>query len=167
VRKLLFLGLALTLLFAGCCNMEKEIDSAKEIAEIKQVIDISIGWALHSDINALYDALAQDENFFIYHPQSTGTIKGFKAFKAYAERIFLNPAFKATAYEIKDLKVNLSPTGQTAWYSCLLDDYGEWNGTPMGWDNARWTGVLEKREGKWLIVQMHFSLATDAQSSEE
>ena len=147
--------------------MEKEIDSAEEIAQIKQVIDKSIGWAMDKDIDALYACMAQDDNFFIFHPNSTGTIKGFKAFKAYAERIFLNPAFKATRYEIKDLKVNLSPTGQTAWFSCLLDDYGEWDGTPMGWDNARWTGVLEKRADKWVLVQMHFSLATDAQSSEE
>jgi hypothetical protein len=26
-----------------------------------------------------------------------------------------------------------------------------------GWVNVRWTGVLEKKEGKWLIRQMHFS----------
>jgi len=23
--------------------------------------------------------------------------------------------------------------------------------------NVRWTGVLEKRDGRWLIMQMHFS----------
>jgi hypothetical protein len=32
--------------------------------------------------------------------------------------------------------------------------------------NTRWTGVLEKREGKWLIVQMHFSFASDAASGD-
>jgi len=25
--------------------------------------------------------------------------------------------------------------------------------------NTRWTGVLEKRKEKWVIVQMHFSFA--------
>ncbi|MBN2147729.1 MAG: nuclear transport factor 2 family protein [Anaerolineales bacterium] len=43
----------------------------------------------------------------------------------------------------------------------FLDDHAEWNGEPTGWDNARWTGVLEKRNSKWVIVQMHFSFATD------
>ena len=46
-------------------------------------------------------------------------------------------------------------------------DFGEWDGTPMAWENARWTGVLEKRQDKWVIAQMHFSIATDAQASEE
>jgi len=150
-------------LVAGCGEMKTEIDSEKEEAAIKQVIDNSIGWAMDKNIELLYSSLAQDENFFIFHPNSTGTIKGFEAFKAYAERIFLNPAFKATGYEIKDLKVNLSATGQTAWFSALLDDFGEWDGTPMAWEDARWTGVLEKRGDKWMIAQMHFSIATDAE----
>jgi hypothetical protein len=50
-----------------------------------------------------------------------------------------------------------------AWYSCILDDYGEWQEKPYAWMNTRWTGVLEKRDGKWLIMQMHFSFASDAQ----
>ena len=38
---------------------------------------------------------------------------------------------------------------------------GEWDGKPVGWKDARWTGVLERRSGKWVIVQMHFSFASD------
>jgi hypothetical protein len=38
---------------------------------------------------------------------------------------------------------------------------GEWNGKPSCWKDTRWTGVLEKREGRWVIVQMHFSFAKD------
>jgi hypothetical protein len=26
---------------------------------------------------------------------------------------------------------------------------------------VRWTGTLEKRDGKWVIVQMHFSFSTE------
>jgi len=76
--------------------MSEHIDVTKEKAEIKQVIDNSIGWAANKDIDVLYGALAQDSAFFIYHPTSTSTIVGFDAFKAMAERVFLNAAFKAT-----------------------------------------------------------------------
>jgi hypothetical protein len=48
-----------------------------------------------------------------------------------------------------------------AWWACILDDLGEWDGRPIGWKDTRWTGVLEKRDGRWLIVQMHFSFAAD------
>ena len=73
----------------------------------------------------------------------------------------LRDEFKATDYAVRDLRVNFSRLGDTAWYSCMLDDHAEWKGQPTGWDNARWTGTLEKRDGKWVIVQMHFSFAKD------
>lgn len=41
----------------------------------------------------------------------------------------------------------------------MLDDINEWKGQPANWENTRWTGVLEKRDNNWIIVQMHFSFA--------
>lgn len=68
------------------------------------------------------------------------------------------PAFALAGY------VGLSPNADVAWFSCLLDDMGEWDGQPVGWKDARWTGVLVKRDGIWLMNQEHFSLPTDAPS---
>jgi len=67
---------------------------------------------------------------------------------------------------VKDLRINLSRTGEAAWYSAILDDFNEWNGQPASWVNARWTGTLEKRNGQWVIVQMHFSSATNEEAAE-
>ena len=129
--------------------------------EIKKVINDSIGWALTKDIERLFSIMAQDEDFFIFHPDSKSTISGFAAFKEMGEQVWMNEAFKATDFAIRDLRIKISESGTAAWYSCHLDDHAEWNGKPGGWDNARWTGVLEKRNGKWIIVQMHFSFAKD------
>ena len=79
----------------------------------------------------------------------------------------MHPEFKATGSDIRDLRVNLSKSGDVAWYSCILDDFGEFKGRPYAWKNTRWTGVLEKRDGRWVIVQMHFSFASDARENEE
>jgi ketosteroid isomerase-like protein len=57
------------------------------------------------------------------------------------------------------MRINISNSGDVAWYSAILDDFGEWNGKPTAWRNTRWTGVLEKRDERWVIVQMHFSFA--------
>jgi ketosteroid isomerase-like protein len=136
------------------------IDEHDQI-EVKQAINDSIGWAQNKDINRLFSIVAQDENFFIFHPDSRSTIVGFPAFKSMGEKSWLNDAFKATDFAIRDLHLNFSRLGDTAWYSCFLDDHAEWNGKPIGWDNCRWTGTLEKQDGKWVIVQMHFSFAKD------
>ncbi|MEW5983137.1 MAG: nuclear transport factor 2 family protein [Acidobacteriota bacterium] len=36
-----------------------------------------------------------------------------------------------------------------------------YKGQPASWEDTRWTGVLEKRDGRWVIVQQHFSFATE------
>ena len=133
----------------------------KDRQEVEQCIHVAIGWALNKDIDRLFSIMAQDENFFIFHPDSRSTIVGIDAFKELGKRSWMNAAFKATDYAIKDLRVNYARMGNVAWYSCMLDDHAEWNGQPIGWDNCRWTGTLENRDEHWVIVQMHFSLAKD------
>lgn len=132
-----------------------------EKGHIREVISASIGWALTKDTERLYRSLAQDGRFFIFHPDSKSTIRGFETFKQHVERLFLNEAFKATGFEIKELDIHIAESGSVAWYACLLDDHGEWNGHSSSWIDVRWTGVLEKRNGLWKIVQMHFSKAVD------
>ncbi len=132
-----------------------------ERAAIEQSIRDVIGWALTKDFGLLYSVVAQDAGFFIFHPASTDTIVGFDAFKRFGEQAWTNPAFRATRFEIRELRIEMAQCGMVAWYSCFLDDFAEWNGRETGWVNARWTGVLEKRAGRWVITQMHFSFPTD------
>ncbi|MDH4222993.1 MAG: nuclear transport factor 2 family protein [candidate division Zixibacteria bacterium] len=160
----LFLLIVTTMwiLMIGCVHMKDFSNTEQEMRAIEKVIDNSIGWALTKDKDLLFNSLAQDSSFFIYHPDNASTIHGFEAFRNYTENVFMNEAFRATSYKIKDLKINLSLDGMVAWFSARLDDFGEWNGKPAGWKDVRWTGVLEKRKGYWVIVQMHFSFASDS-----
>jgi ketosteroid isomerase-like protein len=152
-----------TFLLIGCSNMTADIDRDAEIAVVKETIAGSIKWCFpDKDRERCFAHTARDSNFFIFHPDSRSTIKGFDHFVRHADAIFFDDRFKAISSEIKDLRVNLSRSGDVAWFSCLLDDFGEWDGQPVGWENCRWTGVLEKREGKWLLVQQHFSLPSDS-----
>jgi ketosteroid isomerase-like protein len=140
--------------------------SEKERLEVEKVIESSIGWALTKDRQRLLDAVSHDEDFFVFHPDSASTVTGYESFRAMVDEVFMDPRFKATDFKIKDLRIQCSPSGDAAWYSALLDDHGTWDGRPTGWDDARWTGVLEKRGGVWVLVQMHFSIAQDALSPE-
>ena len=152
--------LILLLLILFCSNELQKIDVEQEKAEIEKVIDNSIGWAMTKDLDLLYNSLAQDSSFFIYHPDSRSTVVGFEMFKK-ASDFWMSPDFKATHYKIWDLRIHLSRSGDVAWYSCMLEDCAEIKGVPGCWKDTRWTGVLEKRDSKWVIVQMHFSFAAD------
>ena len=97
------------------------------------------------------------------HPEGS-VVRGFDEFKK-AERIWMSPNFKAVRFEIRDLRIKLSKGGDVAWFFCILDDMNEWKGQPSNWENTRWTGVLEKRDGRWVMVQQHFSDGPNAGST--
>ncbi|UCD17140.1 MAG: nuclear transport factor 2 family protein [Candidatus Zixiibacteriota bacterium] len=100
--------------------------------------------------------------FFVFHPDAGSTIVGLDALRRMVEQVFMSEAFKAVAFTVRDLGINISNSGDVAWYSAILDDHGEWQGQPSSWINTRRTGILEKRVGNRVIVQMHFSFAVDA-----
>jgi ketosteroid isomerase-like protein len=104
--------------------------------------------------------MAHDEDLYIVWTSSDMVIAGWNKYVKLFDT-WMDPKFKATLTEIRDLRVNLSRSGDVAWYSATLDDLGEWDCRPTGARDIRWTGVLEKRGGKWVIVQMHGSVATD------
>jgi hypothetical protein len=138
-----------------------------EKAIIKSVIEASIGWADNKDTTLLFNSVAQDEDFFYFSPDNASTISGFKMFQEFTKETFMGDYFKALWFKTKEMAINLSRSGDVAWWHCLLDDVGLWNGVEAGWKDVRWTGTLEKRDGKWVIVQMHFSFPTDRVSEEE
>ena len=137
---------------------------ASEEAVIAKVIHDNIGWALTKDRPLLEGTMAHDERLFIFNPDSSATIGWEQFLKGFD--FWMDPRFKATGLDIRDLRIAISPSGVTAWWSCILDDLYEWDGRPGAWKDTRWTGVLEKRSGKWLIVQMHFSFASDKVAAE-
>lgn len=154
--------LVLTCLFyalLSCHRVDDSFNIDKEKQLVEKAINNSIGWAKTKDLNLLYSVIANDTNYLEIHPNNK-VVKGFKEFTK-AEAFWMNSDFKAIRYEIKNLKIHFSKSGDVAWFFGMLDDINEWKGQPASWENTRWTGVLEKRNRNWMIVQMHFSFASN------
>lgn len=145
--------------FFECSLVSVEINKEKEIKEIANTISSCIGWFKDKDFDLLFSIVAHDSNYISVHPTNR-IIKGYDHFKKNSE-IFKNPEFKYVKHELKDLTINLSVSGNVAWFYCILNDINTYKGQSANWENTRWTGVLEKREGKWVIVQQHFSFASE------
>jgi hypothetical protein len=162
------IAIALTVLLCGCGGPRPIADAAvaAETARIDSVIRANIRWALQKDTALLYRTVAHDSALHWFSPDSAGTIRGFDAFKRQVEGLFMNPAFVALRSDFRDMRISLSRLGNVAWWSCILDDFNTWQGNPVNWENVRWTGVLEKREHGWVIVQMHFSKSEEAMARE-
>jgi ketosteroid isomerase-like protein len=144
-----------------------EINVEAEKTAVAKVVDASIGWFATKDLGLLESTLARGPELFIFHPDSKTTVRGYEELRKLIP-FWMSPDMTYLRHEIRDLAIHLSAAGDAAWYSAMLDDCAEVKGQPScAWTDVRWTGVLEKRMGRWVIVQMHFSFASDRPKPKE
>jgi hypothetical protein len=134
-------------------------DQEAEKQKIAQVVSSVIGWAKTKDLDLFFGSIANDEDYISVTP----TKRVVKRFEDVKQNIpfWMSPEFKYVRHELKDLEIKLARCGTVAWFYCVLDDINTYKGQPASWENARWTGVVEKRDGKWVVVSQHFSFASD------
>jgi len=126
---------------------------------VENAIHNCFGWAVKKDFNLFFQTIANDSNFVSVTPYERVKF-GFNEVRK--DSVFWgSPHFKAIRHEVRDMKIQFSRSGDVAWFYCVLDDINEWKGQPANWVNTRWTGVLEKRDSRWVILQQHFSFASE------
>jgi len=133
---------------------------AKDERQIKKIINDSFAWVLTKDRALFESVFARDEDFFTFYPDSKSTVVGWSQFERFLN-LWMDERNKAKGFDIRDLRINISRTGDVAWFSAVVDDEGEFDGKPWGLKDIRWTGVLERRGGAWKICQQHMSQAND------
>jgi len=163
-RKLLLVLTVGLLSTSGCGTSQEENTTADDITAaqqaedrvaVEQAINNVFGWAVNKDFDLFFGTIADDSDFISVTPYNRVKF-GFAEVRR-DSAFWGSPDFRAIRHEVRDLKVRFSRSGQVAWFYCQLDDINEWRGEPANWENVRWTGVLEKREGRWRVVQQHFS----------
>ena len=125
---------------------------------VQKTIEQSIGWAIDKDFDTLFSLWGDDMfHFWVF---SNSKVVGLESFKKYADQ-WRDPGFRGTRFELKDLRIVFSRSGDVAWYSCTLDDCGAFNGQESCLKDVFQTGVLEKRDGRWVHVLVHGSYPAD------
>lgn len=138
---------------------ETKSHKTREIEAVEETIHNVFGWAVNKNFDLFFHTIANDSNFISVTPYNRVKF-GFNDVKK-DSTFWGSPHFKTIHHEVHDLKIQFSATGDVAWFYCVVNDFNEWKGEPANWENARWTGVLEKRNGKWRIMQQHFSFARE------
>lgn len=133
-------------------------DESSDYKAVKICIEQSIGWAIEKDFDAMFNLWA--DNLFHFWLFSDSLVVGLDDFKKYAER-WRDPDFRGTRFKFKDLRIVFSRSGDVAWYSCYLDDCGSYKGKEFCLEDVFQTGVLEKRDGRWVHVLMHGAYPVD------
>jgi len=155
----LFTTVAITVFCVTIASGSPPTSQEAEKEEIAKVISSSIGWAKDKNLDLLFSVIAHDDDYVSVSPGQR-VVKCFEDVKKKVP-FWMSPDFTYVRHELKDLEIKLAACGEVAWFYCVLDDINTYKGEPASWENARWTGVLEKRNGRWVIVQQHFSFASD------
>lgn len=133
--------------------MEKESNPEDEVRTTVEQFFSSMN---HQDFELMEHIMAHDDTMVHIGTDSDEIWKGWDELRtATAEQFKELQYYKA---QIKDLQITVSATGRAAWYSHRLDARIKANETVIKWQDARFTGVLEKRQGCWKFVQTHVSL---------
>jgi len=148
---------AIALLAAGAATRPAPVNEMKAIAK---VIDDNISWFKDKNFDLLFGTYTQGSDLFMFQLDTASTIRGFDEFKKYSVG-WKNPDVRYAGHQFHDLRIHLSKAGDTAWFSTELEDCGQAKDRAPRCFTSRYTGVLEKREGRWVIVQQHFSLPAD------
>ncbi|MEJ2505498.1 MAG: nuclear transport factor 2 family protein [Ignavibacteriaceae bacterium] len=153
---MIFFVLLFALTFTNKTTAQENASPEYEV--VKKIIEQSIGWAIEKDFDSMFRLWA--DNMLDFWLFSNSLIIGLDNFKAFAE-VWRDPDFRGTHFEFKDLRIVFSQSGDVAWYSCFIDDCTSYKGKESCEENVFRTGVLEKREGRWIHVLGHGSYPVD------
>lgn len=70
---------------------------------------------------------------------------------------------KSYQADIQDLRITLSQSGDVAWFTFILNTEVETEQETVQTENGRYSGVMEKRDGHWQLVQTHLSMPESEQ----
>lgn len=151
-------SIVLLLLLASTGRAASQGITSTDSVVVKKTIEQAIGWAIEKDFDAMFRLWA--DNLFIFWVFSNNMVIGMDHYKTFAEQ-WRDPDFRGTRFEFKNLRIVFSHSGDVAWYSSLVDDCSSFRGKESCMKNVFTTGVLEKRDGRWVHVLMHGSYPVD------
>jgi len=149
-----YISMMLGVLFLAMSACTEVVDVDAEKAAVKAVLDSYVKSVIDEDMELYAENVAHDEAMVNFGGFGTPII-GWDALKQVMDG--QNEALSGTKIDVSDMAVYVSGDGKLAWAVCL------WKLTAMMGEEpielpVRCTWVLEKREGRWLIVHFHKSM---------
>ena len=137
-------------------------------ANLKSVVNeadfvISKMWEsfVQGDHKMFAETMAQDSDMVTFGTDASERWDGWDDLQRSVKKQF--DAFDILNVKRMDKKLNLSNSGEVAWFSEIVDWEFLVEGKKQIIKGVRYTGVMEKRENEWKIVQFHSSVGVSGQ----
>jgi ketosteroid isomerase-like protein len=161
MKKLFYSLLILIISLAIACDTGKQkVDNGKELAAIKLVLEKYALANENQDIGMIEDIWCPSERIVSFGTEGGEKHVGFIEIKKAVQNQFDN--FSDTYISYRDQIIEISESGNTAWFSEIINYNFILDGQANSFEGLRYTGVLVKRDGKWKLVQTHMSVPYSA-----
>jgi len=150
------LSLILFLLCAALTTNSYAQDPNTEKAKVKAVIDGFAKFWETENMNLLSKIMAHDSDMVNYGTGADEVFIGWNALKDYVQKTL--PAIENTKITVRDQVIKIDNNVSTAWFAEIWDWDLTFGGQQAKLPDQRFTGVLVKRDGNWVIVQFHNSV---------
>ncbi len=147
------IAVAVILLATGCTP---RVDIEAEKTKVKAVLDQLIEASENGDMELLSKIYAHDPDMVNFGTNADERIVGWEKLKKLMQEQFDSTG--SSKLSVSDQVIKVHESGKAAWFSEIIDWDLEFRGEAVSLTGLRATGVLEKRNEAWVIVQLHYSV---------
>ncbi len=140
-------------------NVTKDKPSSKRDAEA--TIDKLWLSFKSGDVEMFSQVMSRDTDLVSFGTDDVERWQGWGALEESIKEQFAS--FNVLGIKRKNKTIKYSQTGDTAWFSEVVDWEVLSGGQKASLEGIRFTGVLENRSGTWVIVQFHSSVGVAGQ----
>lgn len=133
----------------------RAIDIDAEEAAVKAVLDRYIQAFRTRNREGVAQVYAHDEDLVVFGNNPLDRRVGWKMTQEYIDKYFAS--VDRIEIGLKDQRIKVHRSGEAAWFSEVLDWKEVEKGKTFAIKGLRISGVLERRDGRWVIVQLHGS----------
>ncbi len=175
MKKLIQLALVFILVFSigfalSCKKAEKveaeEAVSAVDLAAAKVAVNSVLDqWIRMVDTEnpELFSKLvAHDPDMVSFGSDAAERWVGYESAQNAMKKVF--ESVEESKGTSRERVIVVHKSGEVAWWSELWDWTGKAQGESFALEGSRLTGVMEKRNGNWVIVQVHASVPVSGQA---
>ncbi|MCB2221063.1 MAG: nuclear transport factor 2 family protein [Bacteroidetes bacterium] len=161
--KQILLAIVFFALISGCNQQSTKLNNVDLNAERENVALVLEKYVIANekeDIDLVHEIWAASPDIVVFGTNSDEKIVGWEAIKEALERQY--SAFEDTYISVRDQVIHIDPTGNFAWFSEMMNYNYIYQGEAKQFEGLRFTGVLQKIDGVWYIVQSHISIPGEA-----
>lgn len=144
------------LCISSCSNCNKDFNLMDETVAIENVLEKYIIANENQDFELTEEIWAPNPDIILYGTDSDERLMGWTNIRSAIKDQFSQ--ITDTYISAADQFIKLNCTGNTAWFAETLNYNFVYKGEARSYEGLRFTGVMEKMDGEWKIVQAHLSV---------